>query len=79
MGRERPDEEAPEAVRTRRKEDPDKEVQKPVVDFEAIFIPDSFDKIGLYCMCVSNEPVAWVLRVIEMQYFPDENSHQTQP
>ncbi len=42
-----PDEEAPETVRTRRKEDPEKEILKPVVDFEAVFIPDAPQMLGL--------------------------------
>jgi ABC-type branched-subunit amino acid transport system substrate-binding protein len=41
-----PDEEAPEAVRTRRSRDPEDEI-KPVVDFEAIFIPDAPQMLGL--------------------------------
>ena len=42
-----PEEEAPETVRTRRKKDPEEDEFKPVVDFEAIFIPDAPQMLGL--------------------------------
>ncbi|MDJ0883703.1 MAG: penicillin-binding protein activator [Desulfobacterales bacterium] len=42
-----PEEEAPETVRTRRKKDPEADELKPVVDFEAVFIPDAPKMLGL--------------------------------
>ncbi len=42
-----PEEEAPETVRTRRKKDPEADALKPVVDFEAVFIPDAPQMLGL--------------------------------
>ena len=42
-----PEEEVPETVRTRRRKDPEEDEFKPVVDFEAIFIPDAPQMLGL--------------------------------
>ena len=42
-----PEEEAPATVRTRRQKDPQEEELKPVVDFEAVFIPDAPKMLGL--------------------------------
>lgn len=42
-----PDEAVVETVRTRRRRDPEEEAFKPVVDFEALFIPDAPKMIGL--------------------------------
>jgi ABC-type branched-subunit amino acid transport system substrate-binding protein len=42
-----PEEAVVETVRTRRRRDPEEEAFKPVVDFEALFIPDAPKMIGL--------------------------------